>query len=143
MTITTTIPIFNNYTYYRVDYNFFLYNDHLISIIHDLSKKITLTLLLLCSTLRHSTLCNSTLPYLVLHCSALLTLAQEKHSVWTLVKAIDRANGHAYIGQLDQSGPNLDVIDDVDFDYYRVAAVQEKYMSSDPIADLMQNQDPK
>lgn len=56
----------------------------------------------------------------------------DKESVARLVKLIDKSNGYVY-SALDGDSSLLAAIAtaDVDFEYYRVAAVQEKYMDTD------------
>jgi len=58
---------------------------------------------------------------------------EDKESVLKLLKIIDKANGYIYSGlpTMDQAKlPKLDV-PDIDFEYNRVAAIQEKYMLDD------------
>lgn len=56
---------------------------------------------------------------------------QDKESVWEVVKAVDRANGHAYSGMTSTARPpSLDFTTDDDFGV-RIAAVQEKYITSE------------
>jgi GPN-loop GTPase len=56
----------------------------------------------------------------------------EKESVARLVKLIDKSNGYVYSG-MDGDSSLLEAIAtaDVDFEYYRVGAVQEKYMDTE------------
>jgi len=57
---------------------------------------------------------------------------QDKESVAKLVKEIDRANGYAYTGTLQVASELRKLnVRDVDYEYYRVAAVQEKYILGD------------
>lgn len=57
---------------------------------------------------------------------------QDKESVGNLVKLIDRTNGYIFAG-LESSAVEFSkiAVRPVDWDYYRVAAVQEKYMKDD------------
>ncbi|KAJ6321025.1 hypothetical protein OIU76_006363 [Salix suchowensis] len=57
---------------------------------------------------------------------------QDKESVGNLVKLIDRTNGYIFAG-LECSAVEFSkiAVRPVDWDYYRVAAVQEKYMKDD------------
>eukprot|EP01122_Echinamoeba_exundans_P000250 TRINITY_DN10224_c0_g1_i1.p1 TRINITY_DN10224_c0_g1~~TRINITY_DN10224_c0_g1_i1.p1 ORF type:complete len:316 (+),score=75.21 TRINITY_DN10224_c0_g1_i1:161-1108(+) len=56
----------------------------------------------------------------------------EKESVARLVKLIDKSNGYVY-SAMDGDSSLLEAIAtaDVDFEYYRVGAVQEKYMDTE------------
>jgi len=54
---------------------------------------------------------------------------QDKESVAKLVKEIDRANGYAFTGTLQVASELRKLnVPDLDYEYYRVAAVQEKYI---------------
>lgn len=57
---------------------------------------------------------------------------QDKESVGNLVKLIDKTNGYIFAG-IDASAVEFSkiAVRQVDWDYYRVAAVQEKYMKND------------
>ncbi|XP_057249292.1 GPN-loop GTPase QQT1 [Beta vulgaris subsp. vulgaris] len=57
---------------------------------------------------------------------------QDKESVGNLVKLIDKTNGYIFAG-IDESAVEFSkvAVRQVDWDYYRVAAVQEKYMKDD------------
>ncbi|CAO2830641.1 unnamed protein product [Amaranthus hypochondriacus] len=57
---------------------------------------------------------------------------QDKESVGNLVKLIDKTNGYIFSG-IDTSAVELSkiAVRPVDWDYYRLAAVQEKYMKDD------------
>ncbi|KAL8059705.1 hypothetical protein ABFX02_03G104300 [Erythranthe guttata] len=57
---------------------------------------------------------------------------QDKESVGTLVKLIDKSNGYIFAG-IDASAVEFSkiAVGAVDWDYYRVAAVQEKYMKDE------------
>lgn len=57
---------------------------------------------------------------------------QDKESVGNLVKLIDKSNGYIFAG-VDASAIEFSkiAVGPVDWDYYRVAAVQEKYMKDD------------
>lgn len=57
---------------------------------------------------------------------------QDKESVGNLVKLIDRTNGYIFAG-VESSAVEFSkiAVRPVDWDYYRVAAVQEKYMKDD------------
>ncbi|KAL3617859.1 GPN-loop GTPase qqt1 [Castilleja foliolosa] len=61
---------------------------------------------------------------------------QDKESVGSLVKLIDKTNGYIFAG-IDASAVEFSkiAVGPVDWDYYRVAAVQEKYMKDDEIFD--------
>ncbi|KAK1366516.1 GPN-loop GTPase 2 [Heracleum sosnowskyi] len=62
---------------------------------------------------------------------------QDKESVGNLVKLIDKCNGYIFAG-IDASAAEFSkiAVGPVDFDYYRVAAVQEKYVKDDDNFDL-------
>jgi len=62
---------------------------------------------------------------------------EDKESVLKLIKVIDKANGYSYSGLPTSTlkTPKLDV-PDIDFEYYRVAAVQEKYMVEEDDLDI-------
>ncbi|PWA86267.1 GPN-loop GTPase 2 [Artemisia annua] len=65
------------------------------------------------------------------------TLAiQDKESVTNLVKLIDRTNGYIFQG-IDASAVEFSkiAIAPTDWEYYRTAAVQEKYMKDDEVFD--------
>ncbi|XP_050215016.1 GPN-loop GTPase QQT1 [Mercurialis annua] len=57
---------------------------------------------------------------------------QDKESVGNLVKLIDKTNGYVFAG-VDASAAEFSkiAVRPADWDYYRVAAVQEKYMKDD------------
>ncbi|KAH1244518.1 GPN-loop GTPase QQT1 [Glycine max] len=57
---------------------------------------------------------------------------QDKESVGNLVKLIDKSNGYIFVG-METSAVEFSkiAVGPVDWDYYRVAAVQEKYMKDD------------
>ncbi|KAB2023522.1 hypothetical protein E1A91_D06G027400v1 [Gossypium mustelinum] len=57
---------------------------------------------------------------------------QDKESVGNLVKLIDKSNGYIFAG-IDASAVEFSkiAVRQVDWDYYRAAAVQEKYMKDD------------
>ncbi|KAJ4701611.1 GPN-loop GTPase 2 [Melia azedarach] len=57
---------------------------------------------------------------------------QDKESVANLVRLIDKSNGYIFAG-IDASAVEFSkiAVRDVDWDYYRVAAVQEKYIKDD------------
>ncbi|KAL9451699.1 hypothetical protein AB3S75_013300 [Citrus x aurantiifolia] len=57
---------------------------------------------------------------------------QDKESVAKLVKLIDKSNGYIFAG-MDASAVEFSkiAVRDVDWDYYRVAEVQEKYIKDD------------
>ncbi|ONI33410.1 hypothetical protein PRUPE_1G422300 [Prunus persica] len=57
---------------------------------------------------------------------------QDKESVGNLVKLIDKSNGYIFAG-IEASAVEFSkiAVGPVDWDYYRVAAVQEKYMKDD------------
>lgn len=57
---------------------------------------------------------------------------QDKESVGNLVKLIDKSNGYIFAG-IEASAAEFSkiAVGPVDWDYYRVAAVQEKYMKDD------------
>ncbi|RDX65930.1 GPN-loop GTPase 2, partial [Mucuna pruriens] len=61
---------------------------------------------------------------------------QDKESVGNLVKLIDKSNGYIFAG-IEASAVEFSkiAIGPVDWDYYRVAAVQEKYMKDDENID--------
>nr|XP_018632812.1 GPN-loop GTPase QQT1 isoform X2 [Nicotiana tomentosiformis] len=61
---------------------------------------------------------------------------QDKESVGNLVKLIDKTNGYVFAG-IDASAVEFSkiAVGPVDWDYYRVAAVQEKYMKDDEDTD--------
>ncbi|XP_068314234.1 GPN-loop GTPase QQT1-like [Pyrus communis] len=61
---------------------------------------------------------------------------QDKESVGNLVKLIDKSNGYIFAG-IDASAVEFSkiAVSPVDWDYYRVAAVQEKYMKDDETFD--------
>lgn len=53
---------------------------------------------------------------------------QDKHSVLNLLYLIDKANGYAYTGTPSASAVSANVdVRELDFDYYRVGQIQEKY----------------
>ncbi|KAL8095601.1 GPN-loop GTPase QQT1-like [Apium graveolens] len=62
---------------------------------------------------------------------------QDKESVGNLVKLIDKCNGYIFAG-IDASAAEFCkiAVGPVDFDYYRVAAVQEKYVKDDDNFDV-------
>ncbi|XP_017258308.1 GPN-loop GTPase QQT1 [Daucus carota subsp. sativus] len=62
---------------------------------------------------------------------------QDKESVGNLVKQIDKCNGYIFAG-IDASAAEFSkiAVGPVDFDYYRVAAVQEKYVKDDDNFDV-------
>ncbi|KAL1832089.1 hypothetical protein ACET3Z_001740 [Daucus carota] len=62
---------------------------------------------------------------------------QDKESVGNLVKLIDKCNGYIFAG-IDASAAEFSkiAVGPVDFDYYRVAAVQEKYVKDDDNFDV-------
>ncbi|XP_073276603.1 GPN-loop GTPase QQT1 isoform X2 [Primulina huaijiensis] len=59
---------------------------------------------------------------------------QDKVSVGNLVKLIDKSNGYIFAG-IEASAVEFSkiAVGPVDWDYYRVAAVQEKYMKDDEV----------
>ncbi|XP_073153945.1 GPN-loop GTPase QQT1 [Henckelia pumila] len=59
---------------------------------------------------------------------------QDKESVGNLVKLIDKCNGYIFAG-IEASAVEFSkiAVGPVDWDYYRVAAVQEKYMKDDEV----------
>uniref|UniRef100_A0A453FDT5 Uncharacterized protein n=1 Tax=Aegilops tauschii subsp. strangulata TaxID=200361 RepID=A0A453FDT5_AEGTS len=59
---------------------------------------------------------------------------QDKESVGNLVKLIDKSNGYIF-SSIDSSAVEFSKIAaaPLDWDYYRTAAVQEKYMKDDEI----------
>ncbi|XP_054819324.1 GPN-loop GTPase QQT1 isoform X2 [Prosopis cineraria] len=61
---------------------------------------------------------------------------QDKESVGNLVKLIDKSNGYIFAG-IEASAVEFSkiAVGPVDWDYYRVAAVQEKYMKYDENID--------
>ncbi|XP_047953101.1 GPN-loop GTPase QQT1 isoform X1 [Salvia hispanica] len=61
---------------------------------------------------------------------------QDKVSVGNLVKLIDKTNGYIFAG-IDSSAVEFSkiAVGQVDWDYYRVAAVQEKYIKDDEVFD--------
>ncbi|CAN1135659.1 GPN-loop GTPase QQT1 [Linum perenne] len=61
---------------------------------------------------------------------------QDKESVGNLVKLIDQSNGYIFAG-IDASAVEFSkvAVRQADWDYYRVAAVQEKYMKDEEILD--------
>ncbi|XP_021687295.2 GPN-loop GTPase QQT1 isoform X3 [Hevea brasiliensis] len=65
---------------------------------------------------------------------------QDKESVGNLVKLIDKSNGYIFAG-IDASAVEFSkiAVRPVDWDYYRVAAVQEKYMKDDENFDYDNN----
>ncbi|XP_071925752.1 GPN-loop GTPase QQT1 isoform X2 [Coffea arabica] len=67
---------------------------------------------------------------------------QDKESVGNLVKLIDKSNGYIFAG-IEESAVEFSkiAVGPVDWDYYRVAAVQEKYMKDDEDLDLGNNKD--
>lgn len=69
---------------------------------------------------------------------------QDKESVGNLVKIIDKSNGYIFAG-IDASAVAFSkiAVGPVDWDYYRVAAVQEKYMKDDEDFDVTRNSDTK
>jgi len=57
---------------------------------------------------------------------------EDKESVLKLLKIIDKANGYVYSGLPTSTLQTTKLeVPDIDFEYYRVAAVQEKYMGDD------------
>jgi len=62
---------------------------------------------------------------------------EDKESLIKLLKTIDKANGYTYSG-LSSTDPKVTKIDtpDIDFEYYRIAEIQEKYMDMDDDEDL-------
>uniref|UniRef100_A0A6B2LAK2 GPN-loop GTPase 2 n=1 Tax=Arcella intermedia TaxID=1963864 RepID=A0A6B2LAK2_9EUKA len=64
---------------------------------------------------------------------------EDKESVLKLLKIIDKANGYIYSGLPTSTLkiPKLDV-PDIDFEYYRVANIQEKYMEDQDEDSLAQ-----
>ncbi|XP_047267081.1 GPN-loop GTPase QQT1 isoform X2 [Capsicum annuum] len=69
---------------------------------------------------------------------------QDKESVGNLVKLIDKSNGYIFAG-IDASAVGFSkiAVGPVDWDYYRVAAVQEKYIKDDEDFDMTRNSDTK
>lgn len=62
---------------------------------------------------------------------------QDKESVGNLVKLIDKSNGYIFAG-IEGSAVEFSkiAVGSTDWDYYRVAAVQEKYMRDDDTCDV-------
>ncbi|OAY23039.1 hypothetical protein MANES_18G046900v8 [Manihot esculenta] len=65
---------------------------------------------------------------------------QDKESVGNLVKLIDKSNGYIFAG-IEASAVEFSkiAVRPVDWDYYRVAAVQEKYLKDDENFDYDNN----
>ncbi|KAL3340347.1 hypothetical protein AABB24_028800 [Solanum stoloniferum] len=69
---------------------------------------------------------------------------QDKESVGNLVKLIDKSNGYIFAG-IDASAVEFSkiAVGPVDWDYYRVAAVQEKYIKDDEDFDMTKDSETK
>lgn len=65
-----------------------------------------------------------------------MSISQDKESVGNLVKQIDKCNGYIFAGMEESAVAFSKIaVAPTDWDYYRVAAVQEKYMKDDDVVD--------